>query len=264
MAFTSVITEAANGQIATNYSAANYTGPNHVVIYNTKNQSIYADINLAQAQEEYFNITGNYTNGFQDQAEVEATGDSYVIGSFGNSIVRIPHDSSEAHLWYSPPDYNISYGFGGIVSIGSKLIISDSISGGLVTFDTAQEHPAATNVPLQGLPANYLPNADGLYSPSKYNGTILLWSDDYNGTAVYGSNDTWNTAHFLGLMQNDDPGIVEGAMTTDSFEIGDSVYVVTQIFEYSVPVERKKNFLFYDVTAQLDSIVKGSFLGSMT
>lgn len=264
-AFTSIISEGPDGTIAVNYSNANYTGPNHVLVFDPQSGHIVTDFDLTAAQDEFHNITGNLTNGFQDMAEIQSSGDSYAIGTFGNSIVRLPSGSKDAQLWYAPSHYNETYGFGGIVAIGGKLIISDTISGGLVTFNTNDTNPKPTYVTLQGLPQTYSPpNADGLYAPKKYNNTVILWSDDYNGTSVYGSIDDWTSAHFLGLINNDDPGIIEGSMTTDSFEIGDRVFALTQIFQYSVPVQPKKNFLFYDISVQLDAIVNASFLRNFT
>lgn len=259
--FASIVTEGPGGQIATNYSNANYTGPNHILVFDPRAERLVADVNLASAQMEFYNLTGNLTSGFQDMAEVQPSGDSYAIGTFGNSIVRIPYGSSTAQLWYAPSTYDIRYGFGGVVALGDKLIVSDTISGGLVTFNTESENPQPTYVALQNLTSDYKPpNADGLYSPKRYGGKVILWSDDYNGTSVYGSNDNWNTAHFLGLVENNDPGIIQGAMTSDSFEIGHQVYVVTQIFQYALPLESKKNFLFYDITEEVDAIVENSFV----
>jgi hypothetical protein len=263
-AFTSVIVKGANGQIATNYSHANYTGPNRILIFDPVAERLVSDIGLETAQEEFYNLTGNLTNGFQDMAEIESTGDSYVIGTFGNSIVKISHGSQEARLWYapSPSNYSKEYGFGGVFASGHKLVVSDTLSGGLVTFNTREKRPTATYVPLLGMPSDYRPaNADGIYAPKRYGGKVALWSDDYNGTSVYGSTDNWSTAHYLGLISNDDPALLEGTMTTASFEVGDRVYVLTQVFQYSLPVEPKKNFPFYDITAQLDSIVQGSMMG---
>ncbi|KAK4935497.1 hypothetical protein LTR10_023455 [Elasticomyces elasticus] len=265
-AFTSVIAEGADGTIVPNYAAANYTGPNRVVVFDPKTECVVTDVGLLSAQNEFHNATGDYTSAFQDIAEIESTGDAYAPATFGNTIVRIPSGSSEPELWYATISSSIFYGFGGIFSIGNKLVLSDSISGGLVTFDTTeQKDPKATYVPLQSLPSDYKPlNADGLFAPSKYGGKVALWSDDYNGTSVYGSSDNWETAHFLGLILNDDPGVILGAMTTASFEIGQRVFTLTQIFQYSPPVQSKKNFLFYDVTTQLDAIVKASFVGNLT
>lgn len=266
-AFTSVIVEGANGQIATNYSHANYTGPNHILIFDPTAVKFVADISLDTVQNQFYNVTGNLTNGFQDMAEVESTGDSYVVGTFGNSIAKIPYESQEAQLWYAPSasNYSKEYGFGGVFASGDKLVVSDTLSGGLVTFNTREKVPTATYVSLLNLPPNYQPaNADGIYAPKKYGGKVALWSDDYNGTSVYGSSDNWSTAHYLGLISNDDPAILEGTMTTASFEIGDRVYVLTQVFQYSLPVQPKKNFPFYDITEQLDSIIDNSIIGNLT
>ena len=262
-AFTSILKQE-GGTLATDYSNANYSGPNHIVVFDPHTRGVVADVDTSAAQREYHRITGHLTNGFQDMAEAHSSGDSYAVGTFGNSIVKISSGSYDARLWYAPSHYNKTYGFGGIVALGDKLVISDAISGGLVTFDTRDDHPhpQPTYVPLQGLPSYYRPgNADGLYLPRKYRGKVLLWSDDYNGTSVYGSDDAWETAHFLGVILNNDPPI-EGALTTDSFDIGDSIFVLTQMLAFTLPVPRKLNFIFFDITAEVDEVVESSFVGA--
>lgn len=259
--FISVIAPGPDNTIAVNYSNANYTGPNHLLVYDPKSRQLITDLNLDFAQEEFRAVTGNLTNGFQDVAAVTTNGDSYIVGTFGNSIVKLARDTSVPRLWYSPKNYTYEYGFGGIAVLGEKLIVSDALSGGFVTFDTREHNPQPTYVELQDLPTNYRPlNADGVYLPKRYNGKVALWSDDYNGTSVYGSADNWASAHFIGLIVNDDPGRTQGAMTTACFEINDSVYVLNQIFQFSFPVKPRKNFPMYDVTWQLDAMVTESFL----
>lgn len=261
----SVISPGPDNTIAVDYSNANYTGPNHLLVYDPKTKRLIADLNLDVAQGEYEATTGNLTNGFQDVAAVNTTGDSYIIGTFGNSIVKLTQDTSVPHVWYAPTNYTYQYGFGGIASLGEKLIVSDALSGGFVTFDTRETEPRPTYVKLQGLPANYKPlNADGVYLPKRYNGKVVLWSDDYNGTSVYGSDDNWATAHFIGLIVNDDPGRIQGSMTTACFEINDRVYVLNQIFQFALPVKPRKNFPFFDITSQLDALVANSFLANST
>lgn len=263
--FVSVIAPGLDNTISVDYSHANYTGPNHLLVYDPKAKRLIADLNLDTAQDEFKAATGNLTNGFQDVATVDATGDSYMIGTFGNSIVKLARDTSVPRLWYAPENYTHQYGFGGIAALGDKLIISDAISGGFVTFDTreATDDPRPTYVALQGLPTNgYKPlNADGVYLPKRYGGTVVLWSDDYNGTSVYGSADNWATAHFIGLVANDDPGRINGAMTTACFEINDRVFVLNQVFQFALPVQPRKYFPMYDVTWQVDAMVADSFLG---
>ena len=227
-AFDSTISQGAGGGISTNYSHANYTGVNRIVVFDPEAATIVADVSREPVQEAFHSVAGHLTSGFQDMAEIEYTGDSYAIGTFGSSVAKIPYGSKTSELWYSPKLYNISYGFSGVVSVGHKLVISADTSGGLVTFDTTQRDPQPTYVPLQNFPPNYRPsNADGLYAPRRYGGKVVLWSDDYNGASVYGSTDDWASAHYLGLISNDDPGIYEGALTTGSFEVGDRVFVAT-------------------------------------
>ena len=258
-AFLSILSPGPGNTLVTNYSNANYTGPNRVLVFDPQTDTFLFDVSTAPAQNEFQHITGHLTNGFQDMAEIVHTHDSYAIGTFGNSIVRIPYQSNISELWYAPTVYNATYGFGGIVSYDYKLLVSDAISGGFVVFDTREEDPQPVYVPLQGLPSDYRPpNADGVYTPAKYCGNIALWSDDYNGTAVYGTNDGWQSAYFIGLISNNDPGVYEGSLTTDSFELQDRVYVVTQFFVFDLPARPVKNFPLYDITDELEAIVQSS------
>ena len=203
-----------------NYSNANYTGPNHVYRFNTQTQKVIADYDMAPVQAEFKQATGNLPNGYQDIAK-DTRGNTYVIT-----------------------------GFGGIFTIGDLLVVSDSISAQLITFDTTQSHPIPHNVSLAGLPANYRPlNADGLVAPKKYNGKIVLWADDFNGTSVYGSNDNWKTANFLGLVPSPNPTAL---LVTATVEIGSNLFSVldwaSEISAYPFP----------DITKAVDAFVQGS------
>lgn len=244
----------------TSYAHANFTGPNRISVYDPRTERSLQDANLLPAQQKFHEITRHLTNGFKDMAEIVYTHDSYAIGTFGSSIVKIPYLSNTSELWYAPTVYNETYGFGGIVSYGWKLLISDTITGGFVVFDIRQRDPQPSYVALQDSPGDYRPlNADGFYTPTKYGGNVALWSNDYNGTSLYGTDDGWETAHFLGLILNNDPGVYEGSQTTDSFELEGRVYIVTAFFVFKLPASPKMNWPLYDITDKLDEILQRSY-----
>ncbi|KAF2167039.1 hypothetical protein M409DRAFT_54253 [Zasmidium cellare ATCC 36951] len=243
------------------YSHANFTGPNRVLRYDPVREVFNGDIDLAPAQKEFQARNGDKrTSGFQDMAE-DLQGNSYVIGTFGNSILKICRGSERAELWYAPEHYNATYGFGGIFSVGDTLVVSDTLSGGLVTFNARKEVPEPHYVPLQGLPQDYRPlMADGLFAPGKYGGKIALWSDDYNGTSVYGSHDGWKSAHFLGLVENEEL-TAEGGFTVASFDIGERLFVVTEFFQVNLPPQPKASWSTVDITAAVDGIIERAGFG---
>lgn len=253
------------------YEKGNYTGPNRVILYDTSRNSLIADIDLTPAQEAFMKKTkGQRTSGFQDLAE-DSSGNSYVIGTFGNSIAKISANKREVSLWYYPQNYTKNYGFGGIFSHNDKLIISDLVSHGFVVFDTKSQvrlgqTPQPKEVPLQGLPSGYSPpSSDGLLAPRKYGGRIALWSDDVNGTSVYGSNDGWETAMYLGLVPNDHPAAA-GSLSTATFEIGESIFSLPTFFQFTLPFQTRKSFPFIDITEAVSEIVLQSniFVGNQT
>lgn len=215
-------------------SHQNLSGPNRILQFDPVAKKFVGDYSLDDVQQMYRDkLGGRNTSGFQDVAET-AAGDTYAIGTYGNSIVKIPKNAnSKPVLWYSPNKYNSSYGFGGIFALRNKLIISDSLSGGLVTFDTETLPPTPKYIPLQGLPSNYRPlMADGLFAPTKYHGKIALWSDDFNGTSVFGSDDDWASARYLGLVKNDATAAKEGGLAVATFEIGERIYSMNEFSRF--------------------------------
>ena len=236
---------------STDPSHQNLTGPNHIVRYDTIGKKITYSTNLIPTQDNYRAVKGSDTSGYQDMAETP-DGATYAIGTFGNSIAKVDTNGNPS-LWYSPATYNSSYGFGGIFSLGSKLVISDSLSRGFVVFDTKLNPPVPKYVKPRNLPGNYtMFIADGLLAPHKYGGQVALWSDDMRGTVVYGSNDGWNSADYLGVVTDK----ADGGAGTATVEIAGRVYVVTEFFQAQGWTDRS-TFPFVDITGKVDDIVKG-------
>ena len=158
-----------------NYSNANYTGPNNVVRYDTANQAIAYDTSLQPARDAFTAQLGNLSDGYQDIAEVPS-GDLFAIGTFGSAIAKVTPDA-DVSLYYARAPYNETFGFGGVFAVGSKLVISDTISRGFVTFDTTSATPEPVFVTPTSVPENYTTFlADGLTNPGRYGGKIALVS----------------------------------------------------------------------------------------
>ena len=236
------------------FSHNNLTGDNQVWIYDAVKGEFLWHVNLGPAQEAFLQKTKHQTSGFQDIAE-DYFGNAYAMATFGNAIVKIDHKTRKPSLWWSASDHSDKYGFGGLFSLGNKLVVSDAISGGLVTLDLATEPPCSTYVPLENLPKSYrLPTADGLFAPSKYAGKIALWSDDYNGTAVLGSHDHWRSAHFLGEVRNH--LIQTGGFTVATFEIGERIFSLSEYFQATLPQVPRDKFPVVDISTEVDNLVR--------
>ena len=249
---------------ASGFTLANLTGPNRLLKYNLAHGQFEYDVSLSSVQDQVFAETGKRAAGFQD-ACWDSKGNGYILGSFGSVIARVTPSGDNVSLWYLPSPYeNVGYGFAGLFTYGSKLIVSDTISQGLVTFDTRLEYGVPKYVKPNNLPANYTLFADGLHAPSKYGGRIALWADDYGtglnptstgGVAVYGSLDGWNTARFLGFVPSN--YTISGASAaTSTVQIVESIYLVTEYFQPSRPLAKKSKFPFVDITEQVDKLVK--------
>ncbi len=249
---------------ASGFTAANLTGPNRLLKYNLDSGRFDYNVSISNVEDQVLAETGKRTAGFQD-ACWDSEGNAYMLASFGNVVAKVTPSGKNVSLWYRPSQYeNREYGFAGLFTHGNKLIISDTISQGLVTFDTNTEYGVPKYVKPSNLPANYTLFADGLHAPSKYGGRVALWADDYGtglnpdktgGVAVYGSLDGWNTARFLGFVPNNYT-ITGASATTSTVQIVDSVYLVAEYFQLSRPLAKKSEFPFIDITEQVDKFVK--------
>ena len=84
----------------------------------------------------------------------------------------------------------------------------------------------------------------------------MLWSDDFYGTRVIGSKDNWKTAEYLGLAPMDSTLGGEGVYTTGSFEVGQTIYSLTEFFQPGRTVKPKKEWLMVDMTKEVEDLVR--------
>ncbi|KAL7956733.1 hypothetical protein V8C34DRAFT_315392 [Trichoderma compactum] len=148
-------------------------------------------------------------------------------------------------IWYEPKNLTETLSSGGLDTIGDELIINDRSGKGFLIFDTRQPKGKPVQVPAKGFPSD-LAGSDGLVAPQKYGGKVLLWADDPFGTRVFGSNDGWTSAEYLGLVSID----------SNLQALGDIIYTVTEAFQAKRPVATMKEFQMLDIRDADDRLVK--------
>ncbi|KAL7913108.1 hypothetical protein GGI35DRAFT_491336 [Trichoderma velutinum] len=237
-----------------NAALANFTGPNRVIRYDTNDRTIDWNTDLVPLQKQVFQRTGKQITGFQDMAE-DGQGNTYVIGTFGQIIIKI-NKNGTPQVWYEPKNINDTLASGGIVRSGNKIVINDRVTPGLITFDINESKGVPVHLHPKGFPADYAAGGDGLLLPSKYGGKVILWSDDFYGNRVIGSKDNWKTAEYLGLAAMDQTLSKQGGYTTATFEIGQTIYSLTEFFQPTRALKPQQKWLMVDTTEQVDELVK--------
>lgn len=89
-----------------------------------------------------------------------------------------------------------------------------------------------------------------------FEGTVVLCSNDNNGTFVLFSDDQWNSARYLGVAE---VPAVTGGITTASAQLSNSLYTNLGFF-YDTGVfdqagGNRSLFPFYDITNQVIELV---------
>ncbi|TDZ21893.1 Core trichothecene cluster (CTC) protein 14 [Colletotrichum orbiculare MAFF 240422] len=235
----------------------NITGDNFLVKYDLTEKKILWQRNLSE-------VTDGVYGGFQDTAH-GPDGTTYALGTYPSSIIRVSPDGSKADAWYlkTPANHTI-HGLSGLVNApdGRSILVADNTDGQLYRFNI--EANSSTRVPvlvpLTGA-AKIGSSLDGVSIPARYNGTVILATDNVDGTVVLHSADAkWDSAAVLGAVPN--AYSAEGGNTVASVEIGGSVYSVTEWFIDSVKVPgtlagNRTEWPLVDITASIDAILAG-------
>ena len=257
--------KAFSSTITGNASLANFTGLNAIVKYGTSHRNIDYVASFEPIQRQIQKQTGRLVNGFQDMAE-DTRGNSYAIATFGNVIVKV-RPSGVASLWHKSPNIKDLLGFEGIFSLGDKLVVSNRLVQGFMTFDTMAKVVEPKIVRPRDLPdvQNHTVGWDGLTAPSKYCGRVALSADDAYGTRVFGSQDGWESAEYIGGIPRPkslQAGSSVFTISTANFEIGATIYALTSFFQLphardpSIPIQRRNEFPMTDITKRVDQLVQ--------
>ncbi|OAA34021.1 tri14-like protein [Beauveria brongniartii RCEF 3172] len=243
------LTISANAAAAFDTSGDDVSGTNLIVQYNLAEDRVEWAQNLTA-------VSNGVYGGFQD-IEHDAAGNSFVVGSFPSSIVKITPDGKTATPWFGPSGTNTTlYGFAGIAAFNDarSALVPDGESGQVVRFDLTAEAGKPVIVTL-GSTEPIGGDLDGGYLPPLYKDTVFLISDNVLGTIVLKSDDKWETAKNVGVVPNALGST--GGFHVATVQIVDRVYAVTEWFRDNAPGAslNRTEFPFIDITDDINQLL---------
>ncbi|KAK9444594.1 TRI14-like protein [Metarhizium brunneum] len=148
---------------------------------------------------------GKY-GGCQDAVR-DSRGNTFVICTYPGAIIKVSADGETATPWflshYMEPGANVSRpGFTGGASKDDFLLAVDEETRKLVRFDMRDERGHPVLVPIGKDDENVGLGLDGAYLPPKYNGRVLLVTSESKEINVIVSDDNWQTAKKVAVIQN--------------------------------------------------------------
>jgi hypothetical protein len=234
------LTIIANAAPAFATNGEDISGSNVALSYDVDSKKVEWEVNLTAI------VKGKY-GGFQD-ADLDSRGNTFVIGSFPSSIVKISPGGKEAVSWYEAEGVSQTvYGFSGITAAenGQLLLVSDNSTGGLLRFDPAEQQGRPTQIPLQNLSGNRIgQHLDAILLPKFLNGEVLLVVDGQKGVIVIRSkSQKWGKAEVRGAVPN--AYASEGGVTVAVIEAWERLYVITEWMDSTL---NRTAFPVYDIT----------------
>ncbi|PMB69303.1 Major allergen Mal f 1 [Beauveria bassiana] len=244
------LTIAANAGAAFDTSGVDISGTNFLVQYDLTKREVEWKRNLTE-------ISKGVYGGFQDM-EHDPEGNSFVIGTFPSSIIKVSANNSKAEPWFVDVGKNTTvHGFTGIAAFneGRNILVSDNERGQILRFDTSAEKGEPVVVTLKSGTEPIGSDLDGAILPSIYENKVFLVSDDILGTIVLRSEDNWETAEKVGVVPNR-LGSVNG-FATATVQIVDRIYAVTEWFLDNAPGGslNRTSFPFYDITDDINKLL---------
>lgn len=227
------------------------TGDNFLVQYDLRTKQIDWRRNLTA-------VSNGIYGGFQD-VQHDAAGNSFVIGTFPSSIIKVSSNGHTATPWFVEANTSHTvHGYSGIASYnnGHDILVNDNERGQIVRFDLGAKQGKPIPVKLQPGAEPIGKNLDGSYLPPLYEGTVYLVSDNELGTIVIRSRDRqWRTAEKLGVVPNVYQS--QGGSTTASVQIGNRIYVITEFFIDQQPGHSLNRTVFpiYDITDDVNQLL---------
>lgn len=214
-------------------------------------------------------VTKGLWGGFQDVA-VDTKGNSYVIGTYPKSILKVDKNGRKVEVWYPPQTVDTTvHGYTGVAALGDTLLVVDN--GGvpetnatgrseIYRFDLTK--PKGTPVLVQRTPHVPIGEADKIHLPPAYAGKVMLVAEDMLGVTVLRSRDgRWKTAEHLGSIRSDFP-IFFQTIIPSSIQIGpDKQYMIGQYFPGAIvpgtTAGNRTDFPMFDITAQVEELLNG-------
>ena len=228
------------------------SGDNLIMKYNPKTKKILWNLNITA-------VTGAKYGGFQD-IEHDARGNTYIVGTFPGTIMKVDPEGKAVTPWYLPSPLNHTVvGFGGLAAVGDILLTNDG-DGQIYKFDMRTEKGKPVLVPT--IPKVIYDDTDAVYLPPKYKGTVLLVSSHFSGIQVLRSKDAkWKTAEHLGTIPNPKTPVTEGSQVTGAVQMGsNSVYIIDEWFAdpwvAGQTAGNRSVFSMPDITSEIEKLLR--------
>lgn len=235
----------------------NVSGDNFLVRYDPSTDLVLWSVNLTA-------VSGGLYGGFQE-VEHDARGNAYVAGTHPSSILKVDKHGRHTKVWYLPegPLVTGPRGYSGLASTGDVLLANDNkggTGGEIHRFD--MRDPKGVPVVVPRTPDVFIPDANGIYMPPRYRGTVLLVAINTVGVMVLRSKDgRWRTAEHLGTVVNNVTLAGPDAIVPTAVQVGERVYMVELYFAGTiVPGTNAGNrtlWPMYDITDQLEDLLLG-------
>lgn len=222
------------------------SGTNMAFSYNLAHKNFNWRVNLTE-------VAGGRYSGYQD-ADLDDHGNTFVVGGYPNSIIKVSPDGRAAKLWYATDYHNHTvYGFSGIAAAdkGRTLLVSDGSTGAIYRFDSSEERGHPIHIPLQGAVEPLGSSFDAVSLPKFLNSRVLLVVENNKGVIVLRSKcDGWKQAEVLGTIPNRYAS--QSGLSVAVLEIKSRLYVVTLWLD-SQPF--RKSFPLYDITSDVMALL---------
>ncbi|KFG78217.1 TRI14-like protein [Metarhizium anisopliae] len=209
-------------------------------------------------------LNGKY-GGYQDVAH-DASGNSYVIGTFPGSILKVDPSGETVTPWFVSDETTTTVtGFTGIVYLDTKLLTTYGKNGLVQRWNSCdgQGKPTPVRVGTAGTPPKtdaVLENIEAITLPKKYNGEVLLVASNTKGVYVLRSKDGWDSAENLGEIPN--KYAETGGVVVTTVQVEDRLYAVLEYFgDIASPVPEtvagdRTEFPLQDITSAVDELLK--------
>jgi len=232
-------------------AGANVSGDNLVIKYDAATKQILWTANLTA-------VTDGKYGGFQD-VETDARGNTYVVGTWPGSIMRVSKDGADIIPWVPPTTTSTTQaGYGGLVALGD-LLLSNDRDGRLYRFDMRDSTGTRVLVPMT--PEVLYDDNDAIYAPPMYGGKVLLLASHSAGIEVlYSADAKWSCAEYLGTIPNPTGSLYTGSATVAAVQMGpDRTYLVDDwLGDPWVDGQVAGNrtlFPFPDITEEIDKML---------
>lgn len=233
-----------------NTGGRDISGDNFIIKYDPAKKRVLWNKNITAVSK------GQYT-GFQD-IEHDPRGNTYIVGSFPGTILKVNRAGAVLEPWFLPAQIvPTKFGFAGLAATGDILLSNNNEDRQIYRFNMRDSKGKPELVPRT--PNTALDLTDAIYFPPRYDGKVLLISENAKGITVLRSKDGWNSAEHLGTVSNDSPA-AQGGIVTAPVQIGSNLFMVEEFFA-DPPVRgstagNRTSFPLVDITSEVERLLK--------